>query len=371
MENVQLSLNANVRTYAHNIFSKLVLDNDYPFLRSDIHYQTDSNPKALIEQATYQVFDTNQTELIIPWGGCLVYINIYSNNVNIQVATTDSNLFDSAIEWIKSELKEVSHDEPNIVPITFWSNSAAGPQSVRRRITVPTWPEIEENYTKEVRDKLSNMMTGFKPAHGGQLVIWEGSPGTGKTYSLRALANSWRKWADFHYVVDPEEFFGSAAYMIQVILQDGDPYLVYEDDDVPEENTSPKEMKWKVLILEDCGELLSKDAKERVGQAVARLLNVVDGMIGQGLKLLVLVTTNEPVKKFDPAIIRPGRCAAMIQYHPFTTEEAEEWLINHNAEDAIGTLKDLTIAELFGATEGYQEIKSTTGSAVPGFGFGG
>ena len=48
------------------------------------------------------------------------------------------------------------------------------------------------------------------------------------------------------------------------------------------------------------------DAKERTGQALSRFLNVVDGLIGQGLRLLVLVTSNEELGKLHPAVSRPG-----------------------------------------------------------------
>jgi hypothetical protein len=33
--------------------------------------------------------------------------------------------------------------------------------------------------------------------------------GTGKTFGLRALAWEWREWCDFHYIVDPDTFFGT------------------------------------------------------------------------------------------------------------------------------------------------------------------
>ena len=65
---------------------------------------------------------------------------------------------------------------------------------------------------------------------------------------------------------------------------------------------------WKLVVLEDSGELLSIDAHERTGQALSRLLNVTDGVLGQGTKAIVLVTTNEPLRKLHPAIRRAGRC---------------------------------------------------------------
>jgi hypothetical protein len=52
------------------------------------------------------------------------------------------------------------------------------------------------------------------------------------------------------------------------------------------------------------------DAKEQAGQGLSRFLNVVDSIIGQGLRVLILVTTNEPLRRLHPAVSRPGRCAA-------------------------------------------------------------
>ena len=39
---------------------------------------------------------------------------------------------------------------------------------------------------------------------------------------------------------------------------------------------------WRLLVLEDTGELLTPDAKTVIGQGLSRFLNVVDGLIGQG-----------------------------------------------------------------------------------------
>ena len=34
---------------------------------------------------------------------------------------------------------------------------------------------------------------------------------------------------------------------------------------------------------------------------------LVDGIVGQSLRVLVLVTTNEPLRRLHPAVVRPGR----------------------------------------------------------------
>src|SRR5256886_15351988 len=86
---------------------------------------------------------------------------------------------------------------------------------------------------------------------------------------------------------------------------------------------------WRVLVLEDTGELLSAEARIAVGQGLSRFLNVVDGLIGQGLRVLVLVTTNEELRKLHPAVARPGRCAANVEFKPLTGAEATAWLERH------------------------------------------
>ena len=83
--------------------------------------------------------------------------------------------------------------------------------------------------------------------------------------------------------------------------------VILGDEDANEDNES----KWRILILEDTGELLAADAKAQAGQGLSRLLNVVDGIIGQGLRVLVLVTTNDELHQLHPAVARPGRCLAI------------------------------------------------------------
>src|SRR6185312_7694550 len=115
---------------------------------------------------------------------------------------------------------------------------------------------------------------------------------------------------------DPELFFGSSPrYMLDVLLD--------EDED---------DSDWRLLILEDTGELLALDARQQTGQGLSRLLNVVDGLIGQGLRVLVLVTTSEPLRALHPAVSRPGRCIAQVEFTAFPAAEADAWLRRHGRD---------------------------------------
>ena len=106
---------------------------------------------------------------------------------------------------------------------------------------------------------------------------------------------------------------------------------------------------WRLLVLEDTGELLTPDAKTVIGQGLSRFLNVVDGLIGQGLRVLVLVTTNEEIRKLHPAVARPGRCAANIAFGPLSNDEAAAWLAERDVEPSVDGAT--TIAALYALAE--------------------
>jgi ATP-dependent 26S proteasome regulatory subunit len=56
------------------------------------------------------------------------------------------------------------------------------------------------------------------------------------------------------------------------------------------------------------------------------LLNLTDGLLGQGLSLLVAITTNEPLSTLHPAVVRAGRCIAQIEVGNLNDAEAQAWL---------------------------------------------
>jgi hypothetical protein len=121
--------------------------------------------------------------------------------------------------------------------------------------------------------------------------------------------------------------------------------------------------KLATSYLEDSGEFLTMDAKARTGQELSRFLNVVDGLIGQGLRLLVLVTSNEALGKLHPAVSRPGRCVQKIRFRSFPTMEATAWLARHGEARPIGDASR-TLAELYALWHGDE-----SGEKRPAVGF--
>jgi hypothetical protein len=75
----------------------------------------------------------------------------------------------------------------------------------------------------------------------------------------------------------------------------------------------------------------------------------------------VLVTTNEEVGALHPAVSRPGRAAANIDFRPLTAEEASAWLERHGVEDGRAPRH---LASLYARLEG----RDAADTHVVGFG---
>jgi hypothetical protein len=264
------------------------------------------------------------------------------------VGARTQQIYEEFFDLLRSKYveEEDTTEEEEKARVSFWSMGSMGPASRSRKVAVPSWEDIEENYAEETHGKLNHLMNDFVPGTGGQMLLWHGAPGTGKTYSLRALGWEWRKWADLHYITDPDAFFGSGSYMLDVLLDDE---IEYERDAKKEKHPLAEDGRWKVLVLEDTGELMSADARERSGQGLARLLNTADGLIGQGLKVLILVSTNEALESLHEAVQRPGRCASEIQFLKLDKLQAQEWVDKHNDMDksVIVTEEFSSVADLY------------------------
>jgi hypothetical protein len=274
-------------------------------------------------------------------------VTLRGGTAHVDVAAENPERTDEIERWLRATFPAPEATERREIAVRFWSCSPHGAGCSSRAIAVPPLGEIEANYPTGVRDRLARLARPeFRAGDGGQLILWYGPPGTGKTYALRALGWEWREWCELHYVIDPEVFFGQRAdYMIDVLLDEDEPLL-------NRGTAADIRPKWRLLVLEDTGELLAADAKHITGQGLSRLLNLVDGMVGQGLRVLVLVTTNEPLRRLHPAVARPGRCAARIEFEPFDEAEASAWLAARGVRGEGGG--GLTLAHLFARVHGYE-----------------
>jgi Domain of unknown function (DUF5925)/ATPase family associated with various cellular activities (AAA) len=315
------------------------------------------------------------TDVVLELGdGTMGRVHVGFGNAYAQVAATSEEAAKAGLEKLRSLFPRSKEREGRVL-VRFWSYGPHGPMPMGRTLSVPSWEEIAGNYAGATGDGLVRLMTGDLPWRGGQLILWHGETGTGKTTALRALTREWSSWCEPHYITDPEKFFGNQSdYMLSVMLQsealgeeEGEdfattgivtavgegmwavpPVQFYGRKDGDATPT------WRLLILEDTGELLSADARMQAGQGLSRFLNVVDGLIGQGLRILVLVTTNEELGRLHPAISRPGRCASNVLFTRMPVEQANTWLAERESESTV--TEPRTLAELYAVVEGWDAV---------------
>jgi hypothetical protein len=363
---VELSEDVDLEGSPANLFLKRTLERGLGTVRSE-DWSTSSTSLEPAGSPELHVSGHQREQALLEHDGALLHLGLFSGHLYVSAAAADRVTVDRVFAWLRERFPAPDPSSTHEINVTFWTYGPHGPQPTWRSISVPGWEEIRDNYAASTRAKLEPLMSGFQPARGGQLILWHGRAGTGKTFGLRALAWEWRDWCEFHYIVDPDSFFGQHAdYLMNVLLQptmhDFEDVQMFPpgamtgaimrlrgefDGDGGEESVSKG---WKLLMLEDTGELLTADARAVIGQGLSRFLNVVDGLIGQGLRVLVLVTTNEEIRKLHPAVARPGRCAANVDFLPLSPEEAQAWLERHGVDRAVDGAA--TLASLYAVADG-------------------
>lgn len=336
------------------MFCLEVLDKKYKTVIYDM-WTTD---KDIEEVKTINRIDTIFSEnrksfnrITFRYSDCVVFVYLALNgNITLYVSGADN------VQVVFNELKEVfpvSNIESDQVAVNFWYNTNEGPQYTSRKLSVPKWSEIEDNYPDNTHDKISKLINHKVTDTEGKIILFTGNAGTGKTYSIRAIAREWSKWCTAHYVMDPESFFTDGSYLTHVALNSRT-YGGYDYDD--NSNSDSTDKRWRLIILEDTGEILTKDAKDREGQKLSRLLNMADGLLGQGARILFLITTNEDIGSLHAAVTRPGRCLAEIKFDKFNSGEAGKWL--NNKGFAAVKKSQYTLAEMYAIANGDTDYRS-------------
>jgi ATPase family associated with various cellular activities (AAA) len=256
---------------------------------------------------------------------------------------------------VGEQIRAFERDE-SVTPITFWALEQHDriPRPLWRKIATPSWEEVAGNYGEEATTGIGRLLE-LEDCPPERMILWHGPSGTGKTHALRALAREWSPWCDIAFISDPEEFIGgtgrySPTYLFAVASFQGGHRAV----DAANRST--------LIVLEDAGELMAGEARKEAGQGLSRLLNVTDGLLGQGLKVMVLITTNEPIGTLHPAVTRPGRCLAEIEFGALSAERANEWLRRHDSEATVDG--PTTLATLYATVGSRAPTLAASGSGT-------
>ena len=267
--------------------------------------------------------------------GYVVFVESWATVTHLGVAASCPTLANEVLDQLDRPEEE---PEEATVSVVLWRKKVSGGNSRSdRRLQAKSWDEIKSNYPASVRAQLHDLTSrsGIEDDEG-RLILFHGEPGVGKTTAIRALMNEWSPWCETHLVTDPDRLFSESDYLMNV-LESG------EGQSAPTLDRPPGIAKWKLIVAEDADAYLRSTARRDAGAALGRLLNATDGILGQSIRAVVLLTTNEELTRLHPALVRPGRCLARTEFLKFSPQEALEWL------GANGSLPsgESTLAELF------------------------
>ncbi|MFI0901397.1 DUF5925 domain-containing protein [Streptomyces sp. NPDC020983] len=280
--------------------------------------------------------------------GWTVLVSRWNRGADVTVTAVTDELAEKVLGSAVDGAEDTPEPAPESVSMGFWYLSQRrGPHRTARQITAAPWEELRGNYTAKVAAAMDGLMKLGADDVTGRLLLLHGPPGTGKTSALRTLARSWREWCQVDCVLDPERLFNDIGYLMDIAIG-------------VDEGASGG--RWRLLLLEDCDELIRGQAKHAAGQALSRLLNLTDGLLGQGRNVLVGITTNEDLERLHPAVVRPGRCLARIEVGPLTREEATGWL---GTSEGVGR-DGATLAELYALRRGAHPALGPAPRAVDG-----
>ncbi|CAF1015952.1 unnamed protein product [Rotaria sp. Silwood1] len=192
------------------------------------------------------------------------------------------------------------------------------------RIKKPLITDLALHYGKGFLSTHEKILKNLNKKESKGIVLLHGVPGSGKTHYIR--------------------------YLIQEIQ---DKTLIYISPEMAKEISSPEFLPFlmrhedAILIIEDAENIIQdRNESSTPSQAVANLLNLSDGLLGDAMHQQIIATFNCDLTTVDPALLRKGRLIANYEFNKLDLESVKI-LSDKLGFGTDGITEPMTLAEIF------------------------
>jgi energy-coupling factor transporter ATP-binding protein EcfA2 len=190
----------------------------------------------------------------------------------------------------------------------------------------PTIVDIENNYNDNFMPAYEKITDRLKSSNHG-LILFHGEKGSGKTSLVRHLTS---------IITDKRIIYVAPELAINISQPNFISFFLKYPN--------------SILIIEDAENIL-KTRKAGGNQAVANLLNLSDGLLGDALKLQIICTLNAGKDEIDDALRRPGRLIAEYEFDKLKLEKTKKLFDILYPNNDFNITKEMTLAEIFNYKE--------------------
>jgi|GEM_PF-2696621 len=337
------------------IFSLISALTDRPFCLSDIIFSCECISMDGIQTIMsvlgskrilfwHDIYEWGHTRTVIfeNSDGDYVHLDMSAETVSIKIFSNRNflkDLYEARINQLSQLIGSDNHEYIRVIWRCCISNGDRDPL----RLTMKLHKNYEagipvSNYTQDTREQILRLEEFLiNDNYYGRVVVFEGPPGTGKSYYVRRLVSRLyqsKKIDKIHY------YLGDGVRALDIVAC----------------------LNPNLLIFEDADHILRKDTDRSCD--LTKILNFSSGFVDT--QALFVFTTNLELKDMDPALVRDGRLLARIRFNTFTKKEAQTWLLQQGCETKLNE-EEYTLANLYALLRNFKRIGKDTKPAGVGF----